>query len=136
MATRSTIALEHADGTVSQIYCHWDGYLDHNGVILKTHYADPGKVSDLIALGDISYLGKELGQKHDFDNPTNRDWCLAYGRDRGEPGVDARTYPNFRAYDTAGQHEEYNYIMRGGVWYVDREGMFDLLEEAMRETEC
>ncbi len=37
MATRSTIALEFADGTVEQVYCHWDGYLDHNGALLRDH---------------------------------------------------------------------------------------------------
>ena len=31
MATRSTIAMEQPDGRVMQIYCHWDGYLGHNG---------------------------------------------------------------------------------------------------------
>ena len=27
MATRSTIALEFADGSVGQVYCHWDGQI-------------------------------------------------------------------------------------------------------------
>ena len=40
MATRSTIALEFADGTVQQVYCHWDGYLDYNGKLLAEHYTD------------------------------------------------------------------------------------------------
>ena len=31
MGTRSTIALEFADGTVGQVYCHWDGYLSKIG---------------------------------------------------------------------------------------------------------
>ena len=35
MGTRSTIALEYADGTVEQVYCHWDGYVSHNGLILS-----------------------------------------------------------------------------------------------------
>ena len=38
MGTRSTIAIQKLDGSVEQIYCHWDGYLDHNGTILKTEY--------------------------------------------------------------------------------------------------
>jgi hypothetical protein len=41
MGTRSTIALEFADGTVEQVYCHWDGYLSNNGKILQAHYMDP-----------------------------------------------------------------------------------------------
>ena len=56
MATRSTIALEFADGTVGQVYCHWDGYLAHNGKMLQEHYSDPFKLRDLIDLGDLSTL--------------------------------------------------------------------------------
>ena len=69
MATRSTIALEYADGTVDQIYCHWDGYLDNNGNILREHYMDPFKVQRLMDLGDLSSLGPNIGAKHDFDCP-------------------------------------------------------------------
>ena len=56
MGTRSTIALEFADGTVEQVYCHWDGYLSNNGQILAQHYMDPFKVRDLVALGGFSSL--------------------------------------------------------------------------------
>ena len=56
MGTRSTIALEFADGSVSQVYCHWDGYLDNNGKILSEHYMNPFKVRDLVELGDFSSL--------------------------------------------------------------------------------
>jgi hypothetical protein len=58
MATRSTIALEFADGTVQQVYCHWDGYLEHNGKILFESYQDPFKLRDLIDLGDVSVLAR------------------------------------------------------------------------------
>ena len=66
MGTRSTIALEFADGTVEQVYCHWDGYLDHNGAILKEHYSNPFKLRELIDLGDLSSLRPEIGTKHAF----------------------------------------------------------------------
>ena len=68
MATRSTIALEFADGTVQQVYCHWDGYLEHNGEILFHHYVDPFKTRDLIDQGDISSLGTVVGEKQSYDN--------------------------------------------------------------------
>mgnify|MGYP003652617399 FL=1 len=51
MATRSTIAMKTATGQVQAIYCHWDGYIDHNGKVLMTHYTDPAKVAEMIALG-------------------------------------------------------------------------------------
>lgn len=131
MATRSTIALEHADGTVSQIYCHWDGYLENNGSILLKHYQDPAKVAQLMTLGDLSSLNTELGERQDFDRP-NKGQCLAYGRDRGEAGCEARKFSTFGEYIRKYQPEEYNYIMRrDGKWYVEFYGYFNgLLTEA------
>ena len=56
MGTRSTIAIEFADNSVSQVYCHWDGYLDNNGAILQNYYMNPFKVKALVELGDFSSL--------------------------------------------------------------------------------
>lgn len=85
MATRSFIGKLQNDGTIRGIYCHNDGYYEHTGVRLEAHYTDPTKVDDLLALGDISILGDEIGEKHDFDdNETHRNWTKAYHRDRGE----------------------------------------------------
>ena len=134
MATRSTIALEFADGTVGMIYAHWDGYLDNNGEILRTHYMDPFKLRDLIDLGDISSLGECVGEKHDFsrlDSPLpEEEYERLYGnmttfymRDRGETGCYARKYKNFQEYTSEGQMEEYNYILRNvngvATWFVE-----------------
>ena len=52
MGTRSTIALEFADKSVEQVYCHWDGYLEHNGMILLEYYSNPFILRDLIDLGE------------------------------------------------------------------------------------
>ena len=49
MATRSTIALEFADGTIGQVYCHWDGYLQHNGRMLLANYSNPYVLRDLLS---------------------------------------------------------------------------------------
>ena len=132
MGTRSTIALEFADGTVQQVYCHWDGYLDHNGQILLQHYMDPFKVRDLIDLGDLSSLRKDIGIKHafsKFDYKTTEeqevheqmteDMCTFYARDRGETGVGAKKFKDFEDYKANHQYEEYEYILRtDGKWYV------------------
>ena len=66
MATRSTIAMKTPEGKIRAIYCHWDGYIDHNGKILIGNYTDPAKVKALIDLGDISSLREEVGEKHTF----------------------------------------------------------------------
>lgn len=118
MATRSTIALEFADGTVGQVYCHWDGYLEHNGKILQSYYTDPFKLRELIDLGDLSVLHAELGEKHNF-NDEYKDGCTFYGRDRSEDGINARYFKDFADYRANHQYEEYEYILRtDGHWYV------------------
>ena len=65
MATRSCIGIKHGD-RVKGIYAHWDGYLEHNGDILYNHYKDPFKLRDLIDLGDVSSLGKVIGNQRPF----------------------------------------------------------------------
>ena len=137
MATRSTIALEFADGSVGQVYCHWDGYLDHNGKILQEYYTDPFKLRDLIDRGDLSSLGPDLGDKHDFDERTSD--CTFYGRDRGEEGCEARRYKDFQEYTREAQFEEYNYILRtDGKWYVTEGENVDYitLDEAFELEAC
>lgn len=143
MATRSTIALEFADGTVGQVYCHWDGYLEHNGKLLAQYYTDPYKLRELIDLGDLSSLAPEIGVKHEFGNPNTyktKQWdiwneqfgkmCTFYNRDRGETGVMARYFKDFADYVANHQEEEYEYILRtDGKWYVksfDTEGYIEL----------
>jgi hypothetical protein len=122
MATRSTIAIEAADGTVKQVYCHWDGYLDHNGKILLENY-DQAKTAALVALGSVSSLRKEVGEKHDFDENFDRtdpryQWTRFYARDRGED-LDVHEFANFEAYRKDHQYEEYEYILRStGEWHV------------------
>ncbi len=126
MATRSTIALEFADGTVQQVYCHWDGYIEYNGIVLQKFWSDPFKLQTLIDLGSLSSLGSELGEQHDFsarseyvDNIATQ--CTFYGRDRNENDVGAKKFKNFDDYVDNHQFEEFEYILRtDGKWYVSR----------------
>ena len=122
MGTRSTIALEFADGTVEQVYCHWDGYLEHNGKILAEHYSDPFKLRQLIDLGDMSSLGEKIGTQHAFDRAPEGE-CTFYKRDRNEDGCTSKKFGNFADYVENHQYEEYEYILRQvdgkAVWFVD-----------------
>ena len=152
MGTRSTIALEYADGTVEQVYCHWDGYLAHNGQILLKHYSNPFILRDLIDLGDISSLKPTIGTKHAFSHFELRAEEVAeykvltenmttfYGRDRGEDGTSAKKFKDFADYKANHQYEEYEYILRsvGGeaVWFVaDHSDEFKPLVKALLEEE-
>ena len=139
MATRSTIALEFADGSVGQVYCHWDGYLSHNGAILQEHYLDPFKLQKLIDNGDLSSLRPEVNpepyREHTFDK-SQEDVCVFYKRDRSEDNVDARYFKDFADYKANHQYEEFEYILRtDGVWYVSQYGgeYLALVNELVKE---
>ena len=113
MATRSYIGVRNTDASVDYIYCHFDGYPDHNGKILTEHYADMDKVNALMKLGDLSVLGEQIGGKHDFNKRT-RGWCLAYGRDRGESNVSVKTGDYKELIND--QNVDYVYIFDGDYW--------------------
>ncbi len=105
MATRSTIALEFADGSVSQVYCHWDGYLSGVGAELVNDYSNPFELQKVIDQGDMSCIGEPY-------------------TDRGESYEDtkARRFQNFDEYTAECQQEEYDYILRPvngkATWFV------------------
>lgn len=120
MGTRSNIALKNDNGSVTVIYCHWDGNPSHVGDILQTHYNTETQLLALLAIGDLSELRAEVGSQQSFDAP----WCVAYGRDRGESNVSATTYHSVDTWISEGG-EEYNYLMINGVWYVNDHGQRD-----------
>ena len=152
MGTRSTIALEFADGTVEQVYCHWDGYLAYNGQLLLKHYSNPFVLRDLIDLGDISSLKPTIGTKHAFSQFELRAEEVAgfklltenmttfYARDRGETGVAAKRFKDYADYVENHQYEEYEYILRNvngkATWFVsDHDGAYVELEQAIMDEQ-
>ena len=56
MGTRSRIGIEMPDHSVVSVYCHWDGYVEHNGRILVEHYQNREDVKELIDGGSMSSL--------------------------------------------------------------------------------
>lgn len=56
MGTRSRIGYELPDHSVVSVYCHWDGYVDHNGRILVEHYQNREDVKELVDGGSMSSL--------------------------------------------------------------------------------
>ena len=147
MATRSTIALEFADGTIGQVYCHWDGYLSNNGKMLMEYYSNPFVLRDLIDLGSLSSLRPTIGTKHPFSHydvngmtvveyaNLYQDMCVFYGRDRGETNTEATYFKDYLHFLVDGQEEEYDYLLRNidgvATWFVsDHGGDYMLLTEA------
>jgi hypothetical protein len=111
---------------VRAVYCHWDGYLEHNGSILHKHYSNSSKVNNLIALGGLSSLRAEIGDKHLFSSmelPKDqraaheaavKDMCTFYGRDRGETGQEFQVFPTLKQAEDyfAGSWCEYLYVFK------------------------
>lgn len=129
MGTRSRIAVMHGSKILS-VYCHWDGYPSHNGAILEEHYTSMQKANNLVALGDVSSLAPEIGEKHDFsylEHGRGRqeyedkygNMTTFYGRDRGDTDVAYKVSDSFGEFmdlcSSCGA--EYYYIIRDGVWY-------------------
>jgi hypothetical protein len=127
MATRSTIALEFADGSVSQVYCHFDGYLSGVGADLVHGYSDPFELQKLIDQGDMSSIGEPY---------TGRGESL-------EDNAPSR-FQNFDKYCAECEQQEYDYILRPvngkAVWFVrcyETNDQWVTMEEARKmEKEC
>lgn len=140
MSTRSLICREQPDGTYYGIYCHSDGYLSYNGAMLLDHYSDMEKLDKLLALGDISSLNINVDpdptKPHSFDyDKRQAGVVVAYGRDRGETGVEARQISLKDAQDS---WCEYMYIFaQDGKWYYydlhHREPKLTLVQDSLNK---
>jgi hypothetical protein len=121
MGTRSRIGMMNEDGSITSVYCHWDGYPSHNGVILLENYQDPEKIKMLISLGDLSSLEKKLIPEgnvvHSFEDPAD-GVCVFYGRDRKENGTSCGVSANMKEFIEIADWCDYCYIFEAGVWFV------------------
>lgn len=148
MSTNSLIFQEQQDGTLKGIYCHYDGYLQYNGVILSESYSDPKKVAKLLELGNLSSLGEELEaseavrlygnyyyisdefkalsdeeQERLKNEAQSGKYTIAYHRDRGEELRPLKTITleeQKNGENHFSDHYEYIYVQdKNGVWYVN-----------------
>ena len=118
MGTHARIGKLLPDGKVRSIYCHYDGYVSGGvGEDLSTHYQDESKVDALLDLGNLSGIGKEIGEKQDFNDFTKQNvhWCLAYGRDRGQKDQEASLTESEEEYLKDGDYP-YIYLYKNGEW--------------------
>tara|TARA_R100000935_G_scaffold37073_1_gene58060 strand:- start:37 stop:468 length:432 start_codon:yes stop_codon:yes gene_type:complete len=74
MGTRSNIAYANKDNEVFSSYCHYDGYIEHNGVMLLKHYNGEKQARDLVDNGYMSALKPTIEQINEGrvhkDKPT------------------------------------------------------------------
>ena len=104
MGTRSTIAYAKSSPTVVASYCHYDGYIEHNGVMLLKYYNGEKQARDLVDNGYMSSLKPTIeeinqGRVHE-DKPTE--------------------YPNERIFmdELDALWVEFVYLFKEGKWYV------------------
>ena len=124
MATRSRIAIENQDGTVTSIYCHWDGYPSGVGKTLFNSY-DQEELKELINLGDISSL-----------SDTTKD-TVAYHRDRNED-FHQGTFEDISDLFRNGFANGADYIYclsKEGVWFVQHDDFYEANSSGVLELE-
>jgi hypothetical protein len=132
MATRSAIGFVEYDGSVTGIYCHWDGYLEGVGATLVSYYNDLYKVLDLLDQGDISSLRPEIGEQHPFsphgvDMPSAKyeelygNMTTFYSRDRGE-NCPAQDFDNAVEFVQNYSDCDYFYLFDGHEWQYAKRG--------------
>ena len=133
MSTHSRIGyFEPKDGMIHSVYCHSDGYLEHNGKMLVEHYSNLNKLRRLISQGSISFLDVHIstlsapkpleprykcfsdyakGWKHTYDTPAKGVTTFHF-RDRGEAWDWCKPFVSHNFTD----EQEYNYLYKAGKW--------------------
>lgn len=131
MSTRSGIGIYHK-GNIHGIYSHSDGYIRYVGYVLQNFYQNPEKILALVAQGDMSMLGMDIGYKVNFNDRMQyvviqdgtekgkhvAQQCRFYARDRGE-NTPARVYGS--EYEFVNNIDgEYFYLYKDDQWFVDQ----------------
>lgn len=145
MGTRSRIGIELPDHTVVSVYCHWDGYVEHNGRILVEHYLNREDVEELIDGGGISSLRTRSNWNHSsplrdengeyiHDDKGNlmyendREPQPLYYTERGEElNISHTSFDEFVSGNLGG--EEYAYLFDlNDNWKAYKTGLFGIAE--------
>jgi len=139
MSTRSYISKKQSDDSFKAIYCHFDGYPEGVGAVLTNTFKDDVKVDKLLELGSLSYLGSDIDELNDFNNPNpDQSVTMAYHRDRGED-LEIKEFSNLEEMLEffEGSWGEYLYVYENGTWLVKNytDDYFTAIEEALNEDE-
>lgn len=120
MSTRSSIAVQAADGSIRMIYCHFDGYLEGVGTTLLENYTTLDAATALINMGDASSIGDDL------------DDSVFYGHDRNEDNVSAKRFTCYDEWINTANFQSYVYLFRDGQWFLlGRRSTMVLLRDAV-----
>jgi len=130
MGTRSRIGYELPDHSVISVYCHWDGYVEHNGRILVEHYQNRDDVMELIDGGSMSSLrtthlwvtAAVRDEDGNIVEDENGNWIYSPTRDpqplyhteRGEElNVDHTSFDEFVSGNLCGEDYAYLFDLNG-----------------------
>jgi len=80
MGTRSRIGIQLQDDSILSVYCHYDGYPEFNGRVLRDNYNTVEKVKELIDGGNMSCTWTNA----DWNNETMPEMGALYYTSRGE----------------------------------------------------
>lgn len=114
MSTKAAIGIENADGTITGIFCYYDGYLEGVGQILNKHYTKESTVKHLIENGNIKYLGDNV-------------WATEYFiREHKELNNKSQTLSNVQDFERYFNNIPYFYIFSKNKW-ICRQNSNELL---------
>ena len=129
MGTRSRIGIEMPDHSVVSVYCHWDGYVEHNGKLLVEHYQNREDVKELIDGGSMSTLRTRGTWDHSSPiRDENGEYIndaagyLKYENDR-EPQP---LYHSERGEEISIQHTSFDEFVSGNLGGEEYAYLFDL----------
>lgn len=106
MSTRSRVGIKEKDGTVRSVYIHWDGYVAGVGRALYEYYRNADKIEQLINLGDMSSIGREIKE------------CEPYTQRGEDLNITTESLASFKK-NWACCGEEYVYLYTDGRWMVN-----------------
>jgi hypothetical protein len=117
MGTRSRIGIQLKDESIVSVYCHWDGYPEFNGRVLRDNYDSVEKIRDLIDGGNISALHTNAG----WNNETLTEVGPLYYTMRGEKieNNEPKYHTNLNEFLIYADNEccaEYTYHFVNGEW--------------------
>ena len=104
MGTRSNVAYATEDNKVLASYCHYDGYIEHNGVMLLKYYNGEKQARDLVDNGYMSSLQPTIDQINE-------------GRVHEDKPIEYRNEFIFMN-DLEALWDEFVYLFKEGKWYV------------------
>ena len=125
MATNSTIAVKLQDGSISQVFCHWDGDLQFNGKMLFERYDNQILVEELITKGNLSSLGSTVDSSEFRTRDMGDSWFL----NKPNHFESIQSYKQFMI----SNGQKFNYLFDGDEWLVSENGSscFAYLNDAL-----